>query len=56
MSWAALARVIVSRSRDVLISTSSTLVRLHQEYGVQFCSPQFKRDVGKTVEGLMESY
>lgn len=46
MSWAALTRVMVIRSREVLIPIS-TLVRLHQEYGVQFCSSYFRRDVEK---------
>lgn len=47
MSWAALARVIVSRSRGVLIPTCSTLFRLHQECSVLFCSHQFRSDVEK---------
>lgn len=39
MSWAVLAGLIVSRSRDVLIPTFFTLVWLHQEYSVLFCFP-----------------
>lgn len=59
MSWAALARRIVSGSRDVLISTSSTLIRIHQEYGVQFCPPpppQVQEICWKTGEDPMKSY
>lgn len=34
-----------SVSKDVFISTSSTLVRLHQDCGFLFCSLQFQKDV-----------
>lgn len=35
-------------SKDVFISTSSTLVRLHQGWGFLFCSLQFRKDVENT--------
>lgn len=36
-----------SRSGYVFISNSVTFMRPHQEYLVQFCSSQFRRDVDK---------